>query len=86
MKEISKFKAFKIILFFVLSLTIITGVLSAGIRSMMNTGYNHIYLFILAMVLLNFTYIWRGRSQRNSFIFSVIIAVITGLILRYYKM
>lgn len=43
----NKWKAFKIILFFILSLVTITGVLAAAVRSMMDTGYNHIYLIIL---------------------------------------
>lgn len=51
MKEISKFKAIKIILCFLFSLIIIVGVLSAAIRSFMETGYHHIYLLILFMVL-----------------------------------
>jgi len=51
----------------------------------MDTGYNHIYLIILFMVLFTFTYIWRGKSQRNSFIIAVIVAVITSIILRMYQ-
>ena len=78
----NKFKAFKIILFFILSLVTITGVLAAAVRSMMDTGYNHIYLIILFMVLFTFTYIWRGKSQRNSFIMAVVIAIITAVLLR----
>lgn len=78
----NKFKAFKIIMFFILSLVTITGVLAAAIRSMMDTGYKHIYLVILLMVLFNFSYIWRGRSQRNSFIMAVVIAIITAVLLR----
>ncbi len=78
----NKFKAFKIILFFILSLVTITGVLAAAIRSMMDTGYHHIYLIILFMVLFTFTYIWRGKSQRNSFIMAVVIAIITAVLLR----
>lgn len=81
----NKWKAFKIILFFILSLVTITGVLAAAVRSMMDTGYNHIYLIILFMVLFTFTYIWRGKSQRNSFIIAVIVAVITSIILRTYQ-
>lgn len=81
----NKFKAFKIILFFILSLVTITGVLAAAIRSMMDTGYKHIYLVILIMVLFNFTYIWRGKSQRNSFIMAVIVAIITSILLRIYQ-
>lgn len=50
----NKFKALKIIMFFILSLVTITGVLAAAIRTMMDAGYHHVYLFILAMVLLNF--------------------------------
>ncbi len=85
MKEISKFKAIKIILCFLLSLIIIVGVLSVAIRSFMETGYHHIYLLILFMVLFNFTYIWQGKSQKNSFIIAVVVAVITSLILRFCK-
>ena len=51
----NRWKAFKIILFFILSLVTITGVLAAAVRSMMDTGYKHIYLVILIMVLFNFT-------------------------------
>ena len=82
MKEISKWKAFKIIFFFIMSLTIITGTLSAVVRTVMDKGYMNIFLIPLVLVLLNFTYIWRGRSQRNSFILSVIVAIITTIILR----
>ena len=78
----NKWKAFKIILFFLLSLVTITGVLAAAVRSMMDTGYHHIYLIILFMVLFTFTYIWRGKSQRNSFIMAVVIAIITAVLLR----
>lgn len=81
----NKWKAFKIILFFILSLVTITGVLAAAVRSMMDTGYHHIYLIILVMVLFTFTYIWRGKSQRNSFIIAMIVAVITSIILRMYQ-
>ncbi len=82
MKEISKWKAFKIIFFFIMSLTIITGTLSAVVRTVMDKGYMNIFLIPLVLVLLNFAYIWRGRSQRNSFILSVIVAIITTIILR----
>ncbi len=82
MKEISKWKAFKIIFFFIMSLTIITGTLSAVVRTVMDKGYMNIFLIPLVLVLLNFTYIWRGRSQRNSFILSIIVAIITTIILR----
>lgn len=82
MKEISKWKAFKIIFFFIISLTIITGTLSAVVRTVMDKGYMNIFLIPLVLVLLNFAYIWRGRSQRNSFILSVIVAIITTIILR----
>lgn len=82
MKEISKWKAFKIIFFFIMSLTIITGTLSAVVRTVMDKGYMNIFLIPLILVLLNFTYIWRGKSQRNSFIFSIIVALITTIILR----
>ena len=82
MKEIRKWKAFKIIFFFIMSLTIITGTLSAVVRTVMDKGYMNIFLIPLVLVLLNFAYIWRGRSQRNSFILSVIVAIITTIILR----
>lgn len=82
MKEISKWKAFKIIFFFIMSLTIITGTLSAVVRTVMDKGYMNIFLIPLVLVLLNFAYIWRGRSQRNSFILSIIVAIITTIILR----
>lgn len=81
----NKWQAFKIILFFILSLIIITGVLAAAIRSMMDTGYHHIYLIVLFMVFFTFTYIWRGKSQRNSFIIAVVVAIITSIILRVYE-
>lgn len=80
--KISKWKAFKIIFFFTMSLIIITGTLSAVIRTYFDTGFRYIYLLPLLLVLLNFAYIWSGRSQRNSFIFSIITAVTTGIILR----
>lgn len=82
MKEISKWKAFKIIFFFIMSLTIITGTLSAVVRTVMDKGYMNIFLIPLVLVLLNFAYIWRGKSQRNSFILSIIVAIITTIILR----
>lgn len=77
-----KWKAFKIIFFFTMSLIIITGTLSAVIRTYFDTGFKYIYLIPLLLVLLNFAYIWRGRSQRNSFIFALITALITAVILR----
>lgn len=82
MKEISKWKAFKIIFFFIMSLTIITGTLSAVVRTVIDKGYMNIFLIPLVLVLLNFAYIWRGKSQRNSFILSIIVAIITTIILR----
>lgn len=82
MEKISNWKAFKIIFFFTMSLIIITGTLSAVIRTYFDTGFKYIYLIPLLLVLLNFTYIWRGRSQRNSFIFALITALITAVILR----
>lgn len=82
MKEISKWKAFKIIFFFTMSLTIITGTLSAVVRTVIDKGYMNIFLIPLVLVLLNFAYIWRGKSQRNSFILSIIVAIITTIILR----
>lgn len=78
----TKWKACKIIFFFTMSLIIITGTLSAVIRTYFDTGFNYIYLIPLLLVLLNFAYIWRGRSQRNSFIFALITALITAVILR----
>lgn len=78
----TKWKACKIIFFFTMSLIIITGTLSAVIRTYIDTGFKYVYLLPLLLVLLNFAYIWRGRSQRNSFIFSLITALITALILR----
>lgn len=78
----TKWKAFKIIFFFTMSLIIITGTLSAVIRTYFDTGFKYIYLIPLLLVLLNFAYIWRGRSQRNSFIFALITALITAVILR----
>lgn len=82
MKKISKWKAFKIIFFFIVSLIIITGTLSAVIKTYFDTGFKYIYLVPLFLVLLVFAYIWYGRSQRNSFIFAVITALITAIILR----
>jgi len=82
MEKISNWKAFKIIFFFTMSLIIITGTLSAVIRTYFDTGFKYIYLIPLLLVLLNFAYIWRGRSQRNSFIFALITALITAVILR----
>lgn len=82
MKKISKWKAFKIIFFFIVSLIIITGTLSAVIKTYFDTGLKYIYLVPLSLVLLVFAYIWHGRSQRNSFIFAVITALITAIILR----
>lgn len=82
MEKISNWKAFKIIFFFTMSLIIITGTLSAVIRTYFDTGFKYIYLIPLFLVLMNFTYIWRGRSQRNSFIFALITALITAVILR----
>ena len=58
----TKFKAFKIIFFIIMSLLIITGTLSAVIRTFFDKGFNCMYLIPVLMVLLNFTYIWRGRS------------------------
>ena len=78
----TKWKAFKIIFFFTMSLIIITGTLSAVIRTYFDTGFKYIYLIPLLLVLLNFAYIWCGRSQRNSFIFALITALITAVILR----
>lgn len=78
----TKWKAFKIIFFFTMSLIIITGTLSAVIRTYFDTGFKYIYLIPLLLVLLNFAYIWRGMSQRNSFIFALITALITAVILR----
>ena len=82
MEKISNWKAFKIIFFFTMSLITITGTLSAVIRTYFDTGFKYIYLIPLLLVLLNFAYIWRGRSQRNSFIFALITALITAVILR----
>lgn len=82
MEKISNWKAFKIIFFFTMSLIIITGTLSAVIRTYFDTGFKYIYLIPLLLVLSNFAYIWRGRSQRNSFIFALITALITAVILR----
>ncbi len=82
MQKISKWKAIKIIFFFLAALTIITGTLAAVVRTFMNTGYHHLLLIPVILVLMNLTYIWIGRSQRNSFIFAVIIAFITAVILR----
>lgn len=82
MEKISNWKAFKIIFFFTMSLIIITGTLSAVIRTYFDTGFKYVYLIPLLLVLLNFAYIWRGRSQRNSFIFALITALITAVILR----
>lgn len=82
MEKISNWKAFKIIFFFTMSLIIITGTLSAVIRTYFDTGFKYIYLIPLLLVLLNFAYIWRGRSQRNSFIFALITALITAVVLR----
>lgn len=82
MEKISNWKAFKIIFFFTMSLIIITGTLSAVIRTYFDTGFKYIYLIPLLLVLLNFAYIWCGRSQRNSFIFALITALITAVILR----
>ena len=81
----TKWKAFKIIFFFIMSLLIITGTLSAVIRTFIDKGFSCIYLIPVIMVLLNFTYIWRGRSQRNSFIFALITALVTSVILRIIK-
>lgn len=82
MEKISNWKAFKIIFFFTMSLIIITGTLSAVIRTYFDTGFKYIYLIPLFLVLINFAYIWRGRNQRNSFIFALITALITAVILR----
>lgn len=82
MEKISNWKAFKIIFFFTMSLIIISGTLSAVIRTYFDTGFKYIYLIPLFLVLINFAYIWRGRSQRNSFIFALITALITAVILR----
>ena len=82
MEKISNWKAFKIIFFFTMSLIIITGTLSAVIRTYFDTDFKYIYLIPLFLVLMNFAYIWRGRSQRNSFIFALITASITAVILR----
>lgn len=82
MEKISKWKAFKIIFFFTMSLIIITGTLSAVIRTYFDTGMKYIYLIPLFLVLMNFAYIWSGKSQRNSFIFSLLTALITAVILR----
>lgn len=81
----TKFKVFKIIFFFIMSLLIITGTLSAVIRTFFDKGFNYIYLIPVIIVLMNFTYIWHGKSQRNSFIFAVIIALATAIILRMIK-
>lgn len=82
MENISKWKAFKIIFFFIVSLIIITGTLSAVIKTYFDIGFKYIYLIPLFLVLINFAYIWSGRSQRNSFIFAVITALMTAIILR----
>lgn len=82
MKNTNKWKAVKIIFFFAMSLIIITGTLSAVIRTYFDTGFKNIYLIPLFLVLINFAYIWRGKKQRNSFIFAVITALITAIILR----
>ena len=82
MKKISNWKAFKIIFFFTMSLVIITGTLSAVIRTYFDTGMKYIYLIPLFLVLLNFAYIWSGKSQRNSFVFSLLTALVTAVILR----
>ncbi len=82
MEKISNWKAFKIIFFFTMSLVIITGTLSAVIRTYFDTGMKYIYLIPLFLVLLNFAYIWSGKSQRNSFVFSLLTALVTAVILR----
>lgn len=78
----TKWKACKIIFFFTMSLIIITGTLSAVIRTYFDTGFKYVYIIPLLLVFMNFAYIWRGKSQRNSFIFSLITALVTALILR----
>lgn len=78
----TKWKACKIIFFFTMSLIIITGTLSAVIRTYFDTGLKYVYIIPLLLVFMNFAYIWCGRSQRNSFIFSLITALVTALILR----
>lgn len=78
----TKWKACKIIFFFTMSLIIITGTLSAVIRTYFDTGFKYVYIIPLLLVFMNFAYIWCGRSQRNSFIFSLITAMVTALILR----
>ena len=78
----TKWKACKIIFFFTMSLIIITGTLSAVIRTYFDTGFKYVYIIPLLLVFMNFAYIWHGRSQRNSFIFSLITALVTALILR----
>ncbi len=65
-----------------MSLVIITGTLSAVIRTYFDTGMKYIYLIPLFLVLLNFAYIWSGKSQRNSFVFSLLTALTTAVILR----
>ena len=65
-----------------MSLIIITGTLSAVIRTYFDTGFKYVYIIPLLLVFMNFSYIWHGRSQRNSFIFSLITALVTALILR----
>lgn len=65
-----------------MSLVIITGTLSAVIRTYFDTGMKYIYLIPLFLVLLNFAYIWSGKSQRNSFVFSLLTALVTVVILR----
>ncbi len=65
MKNINKWKAVKIIFFFAMSLIIITGTLSAVIRTYFDTGFKNIYLIPLFLVLINFAYIWRGKKTKQ---------------------
>ena len=44
MENINKWKAFKIVFFFIVSLIIITGTLSAVIKTYFDTGFKYIYL------------------------------------------
>ncbi len=78
----TKWKSFKILFFFTTSLIIITATLSAVIRTFFDTGFKYIYIIPILLVFINFTYIWKGKKQRNNFIFAIITAIITGIILR----
>ena len=57
MKNINKWKAVKIIFFFAMSLIIITGTLSAVIRTYFDTGFKNIYLIPLYLA-------WKKTKQQ----------------------